>query len=77
MSSPRVEIGGIWVVVLCVCRSVEVKDEFVWGEEDVAEVTLNAFRSRTVVTGRYELPETSPAARMPDVEGKVLRKFGW
>ena len=77
MPPPGVEVCGIWVSVLRIGSPVEVKDEFIRGEEEAAVGTFDTLGSGTVVPRRYKLTLTPPTAGVLHTEGKVLRKFGW
>jgi hypothetical protein len=62
MSAPRVEVGGVGVVVFGVCRAVEVEDKLVGREVHAAVATLDALGTRAVVASRLEEALASPAA---------------
>lgn len=42
MSPPRIEVGGVWMVVLGVGRAMKVKDELVGGKDESAEGAFDA-----------------------------------
>ena len=62
VAAPRVEVGGVRVVVLGVGRAVEVEDELVGREVDAAVAALDALGPRAVVAGRLEVAVAAPAA---------------
>ena len=61
VAAPRVEVGGVRVVVLGVRRAVEVEDELVGREVDAAVAALDALGPRAVVACRLEEAVATPA----------------
>lgn len=49
-----------------------MKDEFVRREEQIAEVTLDAFSTRAIVAGRMETALAAPATFMVHAKGEIL-----
>lgn len=73
MTTPRVEVGCVWLDVFGGwSRAMRVEDELVGREEEAAELALDALGARRVVTGGEEGASTTPSALVVHGEGEVL-----
>ena len=73
VSSPRVEIGRVRLHERAASLAVRMKDELVRRKEVTAMMTLDAFRSRTVVSCGHEASGGAVGASMVDLKLVVLR----
>ena len=77
MSPPRIEISRIRLYERTASLSMRMKDELVWRKEIVTMMALDAFGSRTVVSGWNETAGGAVRATVVDLKFIVLRQFRW